>query len=194
MTPTRDARIRGPALQEAHRRVGRYLATEFLPCLIGLEEHATPHVQKSKSAIGYRLANEDKTLIVALMRGGLPLAEGVNETFPSAGLLHANHSGDITRDHLAGRSALILVDSVINKGATVQDFVKHVRRLHVTIRIVVVAGVVQAQSVTKSGPLWTSACEYGKFNILALRLSENMYTGRGTTDTGNCLYNTTCLE
>ena len=54
--------------------------------------------------------------------------------------------------------------------------------------------VLVAQSVTKSGPLWTSACEYGKFTILALRLSENMYTGRGTTDTGNCLYNTTCLE
>ena len=30
MTPTRDASVQGPALQAAHRQVGKYLATEFL--------------------------------------------------------------------------------------------------------------------------------------------------------------------
>ena len=44
MTPMRDAKIAGPALREAHRRAGQYLATEFLGDVIGLEEYPIMHV------------------------------------------------------------------------------------------------------------------------------------------------------
>lgn len=44
MTPMRDATIAGPVLREAHRRVGWYLATEFLPDIIGVEEYSISHV------------------------------------------------------------------------------------------------------------------------------------------------------
>jgi hypothetical protein len=38
MTPMRDAMVARPALREAHRQVGWYLATEFLTEMIGVEE------------------------------------------------------------------------------------------------------------------------------------------------------------
>lgn len=45
-TPTRDTTISGPTLRKAHRRIGWYLATEFIISLIGLEEYLIPHVQE----------------------------------------------------------------------------------------------------------------------------------------------------
>lgn len=194
MTPTRDVRVLRPALQDAHRHVGRYLATEFLIDIVGLGEYPIKHVQGDRTAFGYRLMREDQTLIVALMRDGLPMAEDVNEAFPSAGIFHAKSAGDVVVENLVGRSTVILVDGVVNEGATVKKFVQHIRSLNATVRIVVVAGVVQAQSVEEDGPLRPLAPKHGKINIVALRPSENKYTGKGTTDTGNRLFNSTHLE
>ena len=61
--------------------------------------------------------------------------------------VHASCPGDIMLHHLQGQLNVVLVDSVVNSGKTVMQFVQHVRNLHATIRIVVVAGVVQAQSL-----------------------------------------------
>jgi uracil phosphoribosyltransferase len=142
----RDARVSGPALQDAHRRVGLYLATEFLTELIGVEEYPIPHVQEHSTS-GYRLRNEKNTSIVALMRGGEPMAQGVNEAFPSAMFIHANNAEDVKPHHLQEQGTVLLVDSVVNSGKSIVEFVEHIRKLHATIRIVVVAGVVQTQSV-----------------------------------------------
>jgi phosphoserine phosphatase len=81
MTPMRDATISDPALREAHRHVGWYLATEFLTQVIGLEEYPIQHVQ-GHTTTGHQLLHEKQTTIVALMRGGEPMALGVNDAFP----------------------------------------------------------------------------------------------------------------
>jgi len=191
MTPTRDATVAGPVLREAHRLVGWYLATEFLADLIGVEEYPIPHVQGNHT-IGYRLFHEQQTSIVALMRGGEAMALGVNDAFPLAMFVHASRSDDIMLHHLQGQLTVVLVDSVVNSGKTVVQFVQHVRDLHATIRIVVVAGVVQAQSISENSHVRALA-RHAKFSLIALRLSNNKFTGRGTTDTGNRLFNTTHL-
>ncbi|CAM6002791.1 unnamed protein product [Sphagnum balticum] len=189
MTPMRDATVAGPVLREAHRRVGWYLATEFLAEMIGLEQYPIPHVQGHQTS-GYRLSHERKTTIVALMRGGESMALGVNEAFPCAMFVHAKHPEDIEPHHL--QRTVVLVDSVVNSGKTVVNFVQHIRNLHATIRIVVVAGVVQAQSVAEGSTAHALACNKN-FSLVALRLSNNKFTGKGTTDTGNRLFNTTHL-
>ena len=84
------------------------------------------------------------------------------------------------------------MDSVVNSGNTVVSFEEHIRSQHATIRIVVVAGVVQAQAVSEGSRL-CAVKRYAKLGIVALRLSDNKFTGRGTTDTGNRLFNTTDL-
>jgi uracil phosphoribosyltransferase len=49
--------------------------------------------------------------------------------------------------HLQGQLTVVLVDSAVNSGKTVVQFVQHICNLNTTICIVVVAGVAQAQSV-----------------------------------------------
>lgn len=191
ITPMRDATVAGPVLRGAHRRVGRYLATEFLADVIGVEEYPVPHVQGHHTS-GYRLLHKQQTSIVALMRSGEAMALSVNDAFPLAMFVHASRPDDIMLHHLQGQLTVVLVDSVVNSGKTVVQFVQHVRNLHATIRIVVIAGVAQAQSV--SGNSFAQALAHdAKLSLVALRLSDNKFTGKGTTDTGNRLFNTTHL-
>ena len=191
MTPTRDANMNGPNLREAHRRIGWYLAAEFLTELIGLEEYVIPHVQGHQTS-GFRLCGEQLTSIVALMRGGEPMAFGVNDVLPEAMFIHAKGPKDILAQHINGRHTVILVDSVVNSGKTVVQFVRHIRAICSKVRIVVVAGVVQAQSVTDADLAHTLAHD-SNLRLISLRLSDNKFTGQGTTDTGNRLFNSTCL-
>ncbi|KAH8722702.1 uracil phosphoribosyltransferase-domain-containing protein [Phaeosphaeriaceae sp. PMI808] len=190
MTPMRDAARAGAVLRKAHGLVGWYLATEFLADIIGVEEYLVPHVQ-GHNTTGYRLLHEQKTSIVALMRGGEPMALGVNDALPLAMFIHANRPEDVKLHHLQNQSTVVLVDSVVNSGKSVVEFVQAIRKLHDTIRIVVVAGVVQDKSVF--GGSLESLGRCGNLSVVALRLS-NKFTGRGTTDTGNRLFNTTHLD
>ncbi|KAI9704998.1 MAG: hypothetical protein M1836_006778 [Candelina mexicana] len=191
-TRMRDAAVAGPGLREAHRRVGWYLAIEHLADVLGVEECPIQHVQ-GKSATGHQLSHEQKTTIVALMRGGEPMAYGVNDAFPLAMFVHASSANDLKRHHLQDQRAVILVDSVVNTGKTTVEFVKRVRELHPTIRIIVVAGVIQAKCVAEGSGLNGALAPYGKVELVTLRISDNMYTGSGNTDTGNRLFNTVHL-
>ncbi|KAK2850647.1 hypothetical protein FQN49_005459 [Arthroderma sp. PD_2] len=192
MTQMRDSTVAGPYLCKAHCRVGKYLATEFLSDMIGLEEYPIPHVQGHHTS-GHRLYHEEQTIIVAVMRAGEPMALGVWEAFPRASFLHATSPDDLKPGHVKGLINVVLVDSVINSGKTVVEFLRRIQSLHSTIRIVVVAGVVQDKCV--SGRTLTQGLTHGaNVSIVALRLSQNKYTGRGSTDTGNRLFNTTSLS
>ncbi|CAG8902662.1 unnamed protein product [Penicillium egyptiacum] len=188
MTPMRDASVSGSALREVHRRVGCYLGTEFCTQIIGLESYHITHVQ-GHQADGYRLSNEKATLIVPLMRGGEPMAFGVNDAFPLAMFHHAKVPSDLQHDHLNDMATIILVDSVVNTGKSVLQFVQHIRSIHATIRIVVVAGVIHSQTVS-AGRIARALGLFEGLSFTALRLSDNQFTGRGTTDTGNRLFNT----
>ena len=190
-TPMRNAAVAGASLRNAHRRVGRYLGIEYLTDVLGLEECPIQHVLGHPER-GFQLFHERQTTIVALMRGGEPMASGVSDAFPLAMFLHAKDAGDIKLHHLEGQVTVMLVDSVINTGETIIRFVDHVRQLHATIRIVVVAGVVQGECVSES-TLKNGLEGLGKIRLVALRLSSTKFKGSGRTDTGNRLFNTTHL-
>jgi uracil phosphoribosyltransferase len=190
-TPMRNAAVAGPNLREAHRRVGWYLAVEFLADVVGLEQTPIRHVLDRETK-GYQFFHEQRTTIVALIRGGEPMAIGVSDAFPLAMFVHAGDANDIKLHHLQGQLTVILVDSVVNTGKTIVEFVRHVHKLHGTIRIVVVAGVVQAQCVS-GGSLKQTLARYANLHLIALRVSKTKFTGSGTTDTGTRLFNTTHL-
>jgi uracil phosphoribosyltransferase len=190
-TPMRDAAVKGPGLRAAHAAVGRYLATEYMAATIGVEEYDMMHVQGGTTK-GHRILNEAQTLIVALMRGGEPMALGVNDVFPCAPLLHATRAQHVSSTQLIGMRTVVLVDSVVNTGRTMLKFVHHIQALHPTIRIIMVGGVVQAEAVAEDSTLM--ALTHGEqISFVALRKSENNYLGTGGTDTGNRLFNTTYL-
>ncbi|KAI1335816.1 uracil phosphoribosyltransferase-domain-containing protein [Xylariaceae sp. FL0016] len=192
MTRMRDANISGPVLREAHRLTGLHLAMGALAGKIGVEGYPVSHVVGGLTE-GYRLKNEKKTTIVAAMRGEEPMALGINEAFPTAMFVHAYRPEDIGREHIAQQSAIILVDSVVNTGATIVQFVKRVREVSDSARVVVVAGVVQAKAVT-GGDFAQLLDTDSELSLITLRLSDNQFTGSGTTDTGNRLFNTTHLQ
>lgn len=193
MTATRDASISGPALRRAHEKIGWFLATQCITKVIGLENREIAHVQ-GYTVIGHSLRNEARTTIIALMRGGEPMAFGVNEAFPQASFVHAKHAADLKSEYLQDQETVVLVDSVVNSGKSVVEFVRHIRGLQAELQIVVVAGVVQEQAVLR-GELYEQLYREGeRLKIMALRLSKNKFTGKGGTDTGNRLFNTTQLD
>ncbi|KAK3303901.1 uracil phosphoribosyltransferase-domain-containing protein [Chaetomium strumarium] len=193
MTPTRDASIAGPALRKAHAKVGWYLATELLPDVLETEEYSIPHVQGHTTS-GHRISNENKATIIALMRGGEPMALGVNDALPTAMFVHAKKPGDVKAEHVKGQWAILLVDSVVNSGESMVEFVRRIRSLDATVPIVCVAGVVQALSVHSSQYLGRDLEADKALSLVALRLSDNKFTGQGGTDTGNRLFNTTKID
>ncbi|THV05862.1 hypothetical protein K435DRAFT_826190 [Dendrothele bispora CBS 962.96] len=193
MTPMRDANISGPALRKAHGEVGWYLAITLLSERIGLEEYPISHVQGNQT-VGYRFLDEEKMLIVALMRGGEPLALGISEAMPLAMFIHAKDSGDVQKHHLEGQRTIILVDSVVNTGSTLVTFMRRIRELNETARIMVVAGVVQAKALSRTKLAQFLTMDRNVDQVVALRKSDNKFTGRGGTDTGNRLFNTTRLD
>jgi Uracil phosphoribosyltransferase len=73
-------------------------------------------------------------------------------------------------------------------------FVRRVRELCAAVQIVVVAGVAQARSVEEGGRLAREFGAHPRLALVALRLSDNQFTGSGATDTGNRLFNTTHLR
>jgi len=192
MRATRDASNQGPALRKAHERVGEYLATEYLSDLLGLEEIEIKHVQ-GKWASGHRIRDEKATLILPAMRGGEPMAFGVNKVLAHASFKHAKCFDEIEKEHFRGKRTIILVDSVINTGRSIVEFVEPMRQACPFVCIVVVAGVIQADAVRAGGRIRELLEQDGNLHVVALRQSENSYKGQGATDTGDRLFNTTYL-
>ncbi|OAA65187.1 HAD-like domain protein [Niveomyces insectorum RCEF 264] len=188
----RDATVSGPGLRAAHETAGWYVASELLPSVLGLETYTIPLVTQTQGT-AYRLGHEAKTLIVPLMRGGEPMAFGVSKAFPRAPFVHADKPQALRPDLVRRMHAVVLVDSVVNTGKSILEFFQHIRGISATVRIVVVAGVVQQDAVVEGSPLYDSLMSDAAIHILALRLSKNKFTGVGTTDTGNRLFNTTFL-
>jgi uracil phosphoribosyltransferase/adenylate kinase/phosphoserine phosphatase len=204
-TDSRNIDIHGLELHRVHRKIGWYLATHYVSKEVGVDPYSMTSVQ-GKALEGHKLRDESKTLIVPLMRGGEPMARGVWEAFPDAMFLHAKEPTDVQAMHLDGKWTVILVDAVINSGASIVEFVRHIReKLSRQVRIVVVAGVMQegaiskiveedGKAVVKLGLLKTDLVGMGDVTLVALRTSVNAYSGKGPTDTGHRLFNSTHLD
>ncbi|KAH8900231.1 hypothetical protein GQ53DRAFT_869625 [Thozetella sp. PMI_491] len=190
-TPMRDASVAGPALREAHRRVGWYLATEMISVILGIDRTDIKHVQGHMTE-GFCLRHESETTIVALMRGGEPMAAGVNDAFPRSMFVHAREPDELQEHHLSQQRAVIIVDSVINSGKSVLKFVERIRVMQPHIRVVLVAGVTHRGAVA-DGPLADRLAHDMYLHLVTLRTSSRQFTGSRATDTGNRLFNTTHL-
>ncbi|KAI6308988.1 hypothetical protein MCOR29_009064 [Pyricularia oryzae] len=139
-SPMRDASIEGLTLQDARVQTGRFLATQVVTEVICLEKHTIPHLQGQNTS-GYRFKNEKRKLIVAIMRGGEPMAKGVYKTFPLARYAFAKSPQNIAWRDVADMANILLVDSVINTGKSMIDFVENIRTISFKAKILFVAGI-----------------------------------------------------
>lgn len=196
-TDTINPNIVGPRLQEAHERIGSYLALEFIIPKIGVE---TFSIQQGEEDIidGHRLEKEDKTCIIPMTHGGEPMARGVMSIFPDARFVHANEPKDVELKHIQGIETIIFVASAIDTDKTVVKFIEHIYdNLKFRGQKFVVTGVADCDAVGKNGLGGTMAkdlLKFGKVDFIALHISNAPLKGKGAFDTCARLFNTIGME
>jgi len=171
--------VQGPQLAQAHRDVGRALASTiagYLP----LDEVEIEHVTGRSTGVRVRAGSEP--IVVALLRAGLFVAEGIWERLPGSALVLHNHGGNHIDAIPAGR-LVVVVDAVINTGRSLRAILDQVGARGAE-RVVVVALVGYRPAVE------ALAMEMPGVDFVAARLSDHSYVGRGGTDTGARLLGT----
>lgn len=100
---------------------------------------------------------------------------------------HRDNSPAPDQKLIEGR-VVIVCDSVVNTGRSLRALLREVLAPLQPLRVVVVCVVLQqlaAPELSREFPL---------VPVVALRVSGNKFKGRGGTDTGNRLFNTTVID
>lgn len=175
-TQSRRTDISSTELCKIHFEMGKFLAYEMLEDF-ELSETEIQHVQGIKT--GVELADKNNIVIFALMRAGLYAAEGVRSVFTDSQFFPVT---EIENSDLENK-IIIIVDAVINTGKSIEKAIEHLRKSKPR-KIFVATLIMQKDALHLSE-------KYSDIYFYALRVSENKYVGKGGTDTGNRLFNTT---
>lgn len=177
---TRQAEFAGPSLAEAHRDVGKQLAGSVAR-QFSLEHVSINHV--TGSSAGVQLKSGSEPIIVAVMRAGLFVAEGIWSSFPGSAFVLYSEGLSLNELPARGRP-VVIVDSVINTGQSIRDVLNFVAPLQPSKLIV-------ATLVAYGPNLEILADEFPSVNFHIARISDRSYVGQGSTDTGARLFGTT---
>lgn len=178
---TRLSTTVGPDLARAHRAVGRSLAA-ILARLIALEFYEIQHVTGPQQ--GVRIQPGSAPVFLALMRGGLFVAEGLWECFPGSALVPWKNEGDAFPYLPTDGRPIVIVDSVIDTGESLRPVLQ--AALARAGNVVIVASLVAYRPTALALEM-----EFPDVPIIVARLSDHQYKGRGSTDTGGRLFGTT---
>ena len=177
-TQSRRTDINSTELCKIHFEMGKFLAYEMIE-EFELTETEIQHVQGIKT--GVKLADKSKITIFAVMRAGLYAAEGVRSVFADSHFFLHSDSEEI-KSNLENRTVFV-VDAVINTGKSIEKIIEQLQK-HKARKIIVATLIIQKDALH-------IADKYPDIYFYALRISENKYVGKGGTDTGNRLFNTT---
>lgn len=180
---TRQASLTGPALAEAHRSVGRALATSIAE-LVALEDVTIDHVAGTSAGVQVRSGTEP--IVVALLRAGLFVAEGVWSSIPGSALVLHGGGSNIVSPPTSGRT-IVVVDSVINTG-------RSIRKVLDVVATFQPSAVAVATLVAFRSGIERLVDDYPRVDFHVARISDRSYVGRGTTDTGSRLFETTSWQ
>lgn len=178
-------------LTRSHVDLGRFLGGELVERL-SIEPCQIHHPQGLRS--GWQVAGEQDVTLVCFMRAGLYVAEGVREVLHRAPVLHVSPTREmgLSENGLAQLSPVpgrtfVLIDSVVNTGASVVPVLRQLQSQQPAALFVLslVAPATTANRLAEAFP---------GVHFLFARVSENQYTGSGSTDTGNRLFNTMTVK
>jgi uracil phosphoribosyltransferase len=178
---TRRRDVAGPALARAHRAVGAALA-KTIAGYLPLEDVAIEHV--AGPSTGVRIRPGKEPIVLAIMRGGLFLAEGIWGCLPGSALVTHQGPGSPELPASAPDRLLVLVDSVINTGSSIRKVVRDLGGNR--LEKVLVAALVGYRPTVE-----TLVRELREVDFIVARLSDRSYVGKGPTDTGARLFGTT---
>lgn len=175
------------ALSRSHIALGRFVASEMVDDL-PLEAREIQHPQGIRQ--GWQVVDEHKVVIVVLMRAGLYAAEGVREMLPNSRIVHVSspRGTGLEQSQLDALGpicdrTIILVDSVVNTGASIEPIIIQLRSGNARwiAVLALVTPVPTAERLERDHP---------DVHFYFARISENSYVGKGSTDTGNRLFGT----
>jgi uracil phosphoribosyltransferase len=179
LTQSRRADLAPVQLSEVHRMLGRLLSYEYVEQL-DLQEIEIHHVQGPKK--GVSIGDHEFTLVLALMRSGLYVAEGFREILNDRARMEFISEGLCLSRLLSAYDLMkinvVLVDSVINTGSTVKRIIDQLPQCK---RKTVVCQVMH-KDVAESSMVLDP-----ELHFIACRVSSNFYLGKGRMDTGNRL-------
>lgn len=176
----RQVRVYGPALAEVHRSIGRALATALATDFM-LEEVAIDHV--AGLSMGVQIKSGAEPIIIAILRAGLFLAEGIWMALPGSSLALYGQKSELEAVPSSGR-VVVVVDSVINTGKSIRGVLECVAKSN-PLKISVAAVVAYKPSLDEL------IVDFPNVDFHVARVSDRSYVGNGSTDTGSRLFCTT---
>jgi len=181
---TRRAEVSGPALAAAHRRVGMALAP-FAARRCDLEDVEIAHVAGPSTGTGIPAARAP--IILVLMRAGLFVAEGLWECLPGSALVPWDgRAASLDEVPIRGRP-LLVVDSVINSGRSIDRALEAVL-VRDPAWTTVVSLVANDEGLAACRSRWPEV------EFAVARVSRRSYVGKGSTDTGARLFGSTAWD
>lgn len=176
----RMASTTGAALARAHREVGRLLATDVCASL-PLEPVTILH--PTGEATGDQITPGYEPIIVAMLRSGLFLAEGLWETIDRAGFLLLQNRIDPVM--FPTKRSIVLVDSIVNTGGSMRRVLDAIGNRDKPVFAII--------GIAYQGGLHALISDYPAVTFVVGRVSHHTYIGQGVTDTGQRLFGTELL-
>lgn len=174
---SRRSQCSGAELAQVHRDVGRLLARDIARH-VALEDVEIDHVVGK--SVDVRIPPGREPVVIALLRSGLFLAEGVRDTLHDASLLLAHPTTGLDAPELSGR-LVVVADAVINTGRSIRALLPRVQAT--APEKILVAALVGYRPTMES-----LAEEFPAVDFVLGRVSDRSYVGRGGTDTGTRLF------
>lgn len=180
---TRDKSIYGNELADVHKKIGEILCQYYLSQMPMINYEITTVQNKQSQTPGIDMNN---LAIIVLLRAGLYLAEGARATLGNAHHSYIlSHNPRDLDDQLIIRdnTKVLLVDSVINSGKSISEYIEKLRHLGVED--------ISCLSIVMQEDFYNKAVKnYASIQFITSRVSKNSFVGQGQTDTGNRLFGT----
>lgn len=179
-TQSRRADLTPGQLSKVHMKLGELISHKILQT-IDLEDIEIQHVQGIRKGTG--IASSEKILIIAQMRSGLFVAEGIKEIFDGRYKFEMMDDENDLQQIMTKYDQeykVIVADSVINTGITMQSILDIlIQRQYKRIFIVALVMNSNGSKLLEN---------YKNVELYVARISDNFYKGIGNTDTGNRLF------
>lgn len=179
-TQSRRADLTPGQLSKVHMKLGELVSHKILQT-IDLEDIEIQHVQGIRKGTG--IASSEKILIIAQMRSGLFVAEGIKEIFDGRYKFEMMDDENDLQQIMTKYDQeynVIVADSVINTGITMQSILDIlIQRQYKRIFIVALVMNSNGSKLLEN---------YKNVELYVARISDNFYKGIGNTDTGNRLF------
>lgn len=177
---TRDVSVYGNELCMLHVKIGELLMMHYLASH-GVLDTKIKNPQNKEVSTPW--VDHENIVIIVLLRAGFYIAEGARAVLADHDhqYILCESANELSKQNLTNKK-VVIVDSVINSGKTIIDFINTVSAQN-TCSISVLSLVMNDGFLEKANSMLN-------VDFYTSRVSNNYYVGTGSNDTGNRLFGT----